>query len=145
MAINIIPIRHSNPPARSPDSATTLAQQAFRSIRMSSGNRLSSACNPRRQQGLHCLFRIGADPSGVVSLSSEPMTRILVCLSVVALVACGGSSGDSRATSAAPPARPAPVSESLVLPPVPSPYDVLPTAARERLDERFTGDLDGMV
>jgi membrane-bound lytic murein transglycosylase MltF len=73
------------------------------------------------------------------------MTRILVCLSLVVLVACGGSSGDSRATSAAPPARPEPVSESLVLPPVPSPYDVLPTAARERLDERFTGDLDGMV
>ena len=61
--------------------------------------------------------------------------------------ACSPTSEDAKPSGGATPASvtPATATDDQPLPPVPSPYDVLPPAAREQLDRPFTGDFDELV
>jgi ABC-type amino acid transport substrate-binding protein len=93
-------------------------------------------------------------------VSCGVMARIILLLSFGALFACGGpvasdverpSASDVERNPVNPPVSsvaPAAVNEQLAndsLPEVASPYDVLPPAARARLDDTFVGDLDAMA
>jgi len=67
-----------------------------------------------------------------------------IALSLGVLVGgCSDSTDSSQAAKSA--AGQAGDASGESLPPVPSPYDALPAAARELLDKPFTGDLDEMV
>ena len=76
--------------------------------------------------------------------------RLLLTVFVsVTLSSCSPSQPASRdkgaAAPAAAPTTPATPEADAPIPPTPSPYEGLPDEARARLDQPFTGDLDGMI
>jgi membrane-bound lytic murein transglycosylase MltF len=85
------------------------------------------------------------------------LVQALLLAAVAVASACSSSSAPSPDRSAASPASQAapapeqpppgllPSQDAEPLPPVPSPYDVLPPAVRAHLEEPFTGDADQMV
>ena len=64
----------------------------------------------------------------------------LVTLFAVAVVACSSPQG-----SPAEPAAPVAAADDAPIPPTASPYDALPPAARQLIDQPFTGDLDELI
>jgi len=72
------------------------------------------------------------------------MTRITIWLLIAAaLAACSGQKTDAPAPAAAPVTATdadAPIADA-----APSPFEALPEAVRERMDQPFTGDLDQLV
>jgi membrane-bound lytic murein transglycosylase MltF len=83
------------------------------------------------------------------------MKPSLLCVALVLVVGCGGSTEPAVPASPAPsadggapasvPATPAAPVDEEPLPEVPSPYDALPEGARVLLEQPFTGDLDEMI
>jgi len=64
----------------------------------------------------------------------------LLMITVLLAASCSGKSEEAPPVAAAPPAAAAPEEE--IIPPTASPYDVLPAAVRDVMDNPFTGDLD---